>query len=487
MSVLFDMSWKEDAIKYLHNSLHPVKVELNELDWKSGLSEKSDRLAQHISAFANQTGGGTFAFGVNNDASLFTPSREQAEDIVSRLGSIARNNLHIPIKLEHTSVEYEGEGILFVHVPEQVDKPIYLRGGTIYDSYYRSAGQTHRMSRQQVHDMIAAKEGVSFEDRAASSGLSADHILTMLVFGEFYKLIGKPIPIGAENIAEGMANYAFCKKSETGWTITNLGAALFARDLRNFPSLEFRYVVVRQYKGANNRDISAETFFYEGYAISLEKIVKYVMSLLEKTEDILHPKRENRYPYPEVSIRELVANMVLHQSFEVHGIALSVEIFTNRIVITNPGTPLIDTNRFIDLPPKSRNDKMAQAMFLFNLCEKRGSGMDRAVEGVEAMRLPAITIEKGEDFTRARLFPLKKYTEMTKTEKILACYQHACLLFEDGKVLTNQSLRERLSIGKNNAAVASRIIADTITAGFIKPQEEQSISTKFRGYVPYYV
>jgi predicted HTH transcriptional regulator len=130
---------------------------------------------------------------------------------------------------------------------------------------------------------------------------------------------------------------------------------------------------------------------------------------------------------------------------------------------------------------------MAQAMFLFNLCEKRGSGMDRAVEGVEAMRLPAITIEKGEDFTRTRLFPLKKYTEMTKTEKILACYQHTCLLFEDGKVLTNQSLRERLSIGKNNAAVASRIIADTITAGFIKPQEEQSISTKFRGYVPYYV
>ena len=33
------MSWKDDAIKNLHNSLHPVKVELNELDWKSGLSE----------------------------------------------------------------------------------------------------------------------------------------------------------------------------------------------------------------------------------------------------------------------------------------------------------------------------------------------------------------------------------------------------------------------------------------------------------------
>lgn len=141
------MSWKEDAIRNLHNSLHPVKVELNELDWKSGLSEKSERLAQHISAFANQMGGGTFAFGVNNDATLFTPTREQAEDIVNRLGSIARNNLHFPIKLEHASAEYDGQGILFVYVPEQFDKPVYLRGGTIYDSYYRSAGQTHKMSR----------------------------------------------------------------------------------------------------------------------------------------------------------------------------------------------------------------------------------------------------------------------------------------------------------------------------------------------------
>ena len=43
------MDWKEEALRYLHQSLHPVKTELNELDWKSGLSEKSERLAQHIS------------------------------------------------------------------------------------------------------------------------------------------------------------------------------------------------------------------------------------------------------------------------------------------------------------------------------------------------------------------------------------------------------------------------------------------------------
>ena len=42
-------------------------MELNDMDWKSGLSDKSERLAQHISAFANYTGGGFMAFGVAND------------------------------------------------------------------------------------------------------------------------------------------------------------------------------------------------------------------------------------------------------------------------------------------------------------------------------------------------------------------------------------------------------------------------------------
>ena len=291
------MDWKEEALRYLHQSLHPVKTELNELDWKSGLSEKSERLAQHISAFANQTGGGTFAFGVNNDASLFTPSHEQAEDILKKIGNIARNNLNISIRIEHTSVDMDGHGILLVHVPEQKDKPVYLRGMTIYDSYYRSAGQTHKMSRPQVH--------------------AAEKVMTLLDFAQFYKLVNKPIPSGIDHIVEGMEAYGFCRKEDGVWSIINLGAVLLARDLKDFPVLAFKNVVVRQYKGNNNLHLSSETFFHEGYALSLDKIVAHIMSLLEKTEFIRTPFRENKYPYPEVSIRELVANALIHQNFDI--------------------------------------------------------------------------------------------------------------------------------------------------------------------------
>jgi len=112
------MDWKEKAISILKNSLVPVPTELNELDWKSGLSPKTDRLAQHISAFANLKGGGMFVFGVNNDGSCFSVSQSNAEEIVQKLGNIAKNNLGYSIKIEHDILEYNGSSLLFVYVPD---------------------------------------------------------------------------------------------------------------------------------------------------------------------------------------------------------------------------------------------------------------------------------------------------------------------------------------------------------------------------------
>ena len=83
------MDWKEKAIKTLKDSLFPVPAELNELDWKSGLSSKTDRLAQHISAFANYKGGGMLVYGVNNDGTCFNMSKEDIDLTIEKLGNIA--------------------------------------------------------------------------------------------------------------------------------------------------------------------------------------------------------------------------------------------------------------------------------------------------------------------------------------------------------------------------------------------------------------
>jgi predicted HTH transcriptional regulator len=190
--------------------------------------------------------------------------------------------------------------------------------------------------------------------------------------------------------------------------------------------------------------------------------------------------------YPRVAIREFVANALIHQDFAIEGSPITIEIFSNRLVITNPGAPLNNVARLLDLPPRSRNERLAQSMLLLNLCERRGSGVDRAIAAVEDMFLPPVKFQALDDYTRVSLYPQKPLSEMTKQEKILACYQHACLMWEDGKTINNQSIRERFKLNKNQAPTASRILADTVEAGFIKSSDDEFQSRKYSSYMPFY-
>ena len=65
--------------------------------------------------------------------------------------------------------------------------------------------------------------------------------------------------------------------------------------------------------------------------------------------------------YPEVAIREFVANALIHQDFSIGDSSPMIEVFGNRMEITNPGKPLIDVFRFIDHTPISRNENYSMA------------------------------------------------------------------------------------------------------------------------------
>lgn len=127
-----------------------------------------------------------------------------------------------------------------------------------------------------------------------------------------------------------------------------------------------------------------------------------------------------------------------------------IEIFENRIEITNPGKPLIDTNRFIDHSPESRNEILASLMRRMNFCEERGSGIDKVIYEIEAFQLPAPEFLSGDNYTRITLFSPKSLRQMDKMDKIRATYQHCCLKYVSGELMTNQSLRDRFKIDAKN-------------------------------------
>ncbi len=139
--------------------------------------------------------------------------------------------------------------------------------------------------------------------------------------------------------------------------ITNLGAILFAKNLATFDRLARKALRIIKYKGTGRTDTEREwrdAPSQKGYALAFEAAVAFINSQLPQNEPIGQAFRTEVRMYPEKAIRELVANGLIHQDFTVTGAGPMVEIFADRMEITNPGEPLVDTLRFIDTPPRSR-------------------------------------------------------------------------------------------------------------------------------------
>jgi predicted HTH transcriptional regulator len=178
-------------------------------------------------------------------------------------------------------------------------------------------------------------------------------------------------------------------------------------------------------------------------------------------------------------------NALIHQDFSVTGAGPTIEIFADRMEITNPGASLVDPDRLLDSAPRSRNEKLAALMRKLGICEERGSGIDKVVFEIEYYQLPPALFELKGDATAATLFAYQPLSKMEKGARIRACYQHACLRYVGNDFMTNSSLRQRLGIKEKNKAQASRLIREASESGAIKPYDENA-GPKYMKYVPWW-
>ena len=329
-------------------------------------------------------------------------------------------------------------------------------------------------------------ELASFEEGIAAERLCGEDVLSKLDYPAYFDLLEIPLPDGRDAILHGLQSDRIIAPSHAGgFDITNVGAVLFAKSLSDFPNLKRKAVRVIQYRGRGRTETIREQENTKGYACGFEGLVGYLGGILPANEMIEKALRRTVPMFPDLAIRELVANALIHQDFLVIGAGPMVEIFDDRIEITNPGEPLVDTQRFLDTPPRSRNESLASLMRRFRICEERGSGIDKVVFEIEVFQLPAPLFEVPPGSTRAVLFAHKNLANLNVEERIRACYLHACLKYVMRDFLTNASLRERFGIKQNNKAVASRRIREAMDAGMIKPFDENA-SRRLMKYVPFW-
>ena len=372
--------------------------------------------------------------------------------------------------------------VVLLEVPAAPNAPLEFER-TAYD---RIGSATPRLAdnpdrQRALWDRLRS---TAWETDVAQPFADAATVLARLDVKSYFKLLGLQRPENAERTLSALEHEKLIAPNAAGkWNILNLGAILLAKDLRDFqPSLARKAVRFVVYDGeGRTATVTHREDFSRGYASGFEALNAHVNTLLPAREDSDAPIREARALVPPVAIREVAANALIHQDMTVSGAGPTIELFRNRLEITNPGAPLVAPERFIDFPPRSRNEAVASLMRRFGLCEEMGTGVDKVIAAAEQERLPPPDFQAEAGATRTILFGPRRFAHMTTEERRRACYQHTVLRYLDGNRMRNATLRERFGVAEHNSAQVSGVIRHALDVDLIRPADRARPRS---GYVP---
>jgi ATP-dependent DNA helicase RecG len=325
----------------------------------------------------------------------------------------------------------------------------------------------------------------SFENATISPHMAAEEIFRRFDVEGMLTLL-KVTDRTPQNMIECLEQrHLITGNMQGGYAISALLAMACAKDLDEFPLLENKGPRVITYKGADKLSATSDVEGRQGYLVKFSNLLGHIVGKIPSEEKLLHGIRTIEHQIPEAALREFVANALIHQDFTTHGSRPLIEIYRDRVRIINPGTPLIDVERFIDGGTQSRNPNFARLMRHAGLCEERGSGVDRAVKAIEKAALPPPLFGTAEGATSVTVFMPRRFANMTPDERIRACFQHAQVCLESNEPMNNSSLRARFGLSDKQISQVSLVIRDALDAGKIKPLNEDQGNRNAR-YVPVY-
>ncbi len=382
------------------------------------------------------------------------------------------------------SLEINNKRVVLLMINRAVNQTVtfkkvdYIRVG----SYTKKLNDYPSM-KTQLWDRI---RNTNFEELIAEKDLDVQGVIEKMDIYSYFELRKMPLPTTQDEIIHYLLEEKMVIKQDNGmFDITNLGAILFAKKLSDFHGLSRKAIRVVQYERNDRLNILKEFSGSKGYANGFEGLIGFLEAILPSSEEINGAIRKTKKEFPIVAVREIVANALIHQDLSISGTGPMIEIFPNRIEVTNPGVPLVDIKRIIDNPPKSRNEKIAALMRRFGMCEELGSGWDRIVISCELETLPAPKIILYEENTKVILFSDIAFANMSMEDKIWDCYLHACIKYVSSETITNSSLRNRFGLQDSSSASISRLIKDTLNEGLIKAVDANT-APRYMKYIPYW-
>lgn len=264
-----------------------------------------DRIGRNISALSNSAclhskENAYLVFGIDDNTK--EPLGTDFDPYEAKKGNAPlitwlSNNLipHVDFQIE--SIDYNGKKLVCFIIPAARTSPIRFIG----KEYIRTGSSTQSLKdfpdkERKIWEKTSAN---SFESGIARVSLTAEEVAGLLDTETYFKLTGQTIPLRIDAIIEKLIQEQIVVKKGSKFSITNLGAILFAKNINDFPSLVRKAARVILYKGKDRTQTLKEEVGQKGYASGFEGLNKFIDLLsLNTGEDISSPIRENLHTFP---------------------------------------------------------------------------------------------------------------------------------------------------------------------------------------------
>ena len=359
------------------------RAEYQSVELKAAKKGCPERLYDTLSSFSNRDDGGVIIFGVDERNNFDLCGVYDLQDIQQKITEQC-DSMTPKVRPLFSYAEKDGKIFCSIEVPalDISDRPCYYSGkGRLKGSYVRVGTNDEPMTEYEIYSYEAYRkkyqDDIRVIDRVTNRGIDN------AALDKYIKLLTENKPnlakLEKEQISELMS-ITVNGKYTLGTTIL---FGLYPQAY--FPQLCIIATAVPGTEvGAIGKD---EERFIDNKRIEgtvenmLEEAIRFVKknTKIKTVIDSQTGKRRDIEEYPTQAVREVILNALVHRDYSIHteGKPIQLQIFTDRIVVSNPGGLYgrISLDQLGQIQPDTRNPVLATALETMDVTENRYSGI----------------------------------------------------------------------------------------------------------------
>lgn len=398
----------------------------------------SKDVGKTICAFSNASGG-LLLIGVEDNGVITGLPVQKLDEIQQQIYHSQQECSPTPI-CSITSVDTAKGRILLVKIPKLGSGVCYYKN----EIYVRVGTTDHKIAGPAIEDFLKKRQVLCFEDELADATLSD------IDAGKIKHYLAKrnpTIPFDAANLKSilstlrvGTTNGEFHLKKSA--------ILLFAEESSKF--IPQNQVKLAKFRGTIAADILETITLSDTLIENIDKSMDFLLKHIKKGYKIEAVRREELLEYPVVAIREAFINAIVHRDYYSPA-AVQVNIFDDRIEITNPGA-LPRELKIQDLPFLGlgipRNPTLYRLLSDVNIVEGLGTGFPRMFYAMRTAGLPDPHPEE-----LGSIFKITLRNKFSPREKagFNERQQRAIAYIQENKTITANKYTELYSVSKPTA------------------------------------